>query len=716
MIPSAIPQRYVCVLTAVLISFTAASCGRRKLRPDELKRNRLFAEIIFRADHRTLGSDDFFERNLLASPHPAASRWCAIVLGRIGDPRSLPWLYRALRATEAGVRASAAFAVGEIEDRETLKAEGHRADPAARKELIGLLGDSSAQVRMRAVEALGKVGTPEDLPAIINCVTNTRIDILPERQAFLDLAITSLMRIGDPSALPFLRSLTANMDPQVRWRAASALVRLQDRSAHAVFFDLLKSPDADVRVYAVRGLGMCAVEGDSRMLQALLTTRAPMEGSRSSLPLRVSAVEALASMRSTDSIAAIVEALRAKPIGNAYADQINFAVRAATALGDIGGPRAVDTLVWLLNGPGPVQRSAIVALAKALKQEPERFFDAARGFRPETAEDIRARAQALGELGGPRACRELIELLARTPGAGPALDVRLVVPAVLDALGRAGAPDLDELLRPFLQSDDGIILRTALRLRKARAGEAAPWSPAIAGYQRIAGGSDVESKVSILGCLRPWVGEFEVQRLLRAALGDHCRGARIEAAALLRSVGAADVPEDPGPAESTLTELTCNMLATARLDRTVAVVETDRGNIEIELFREDAPVTTSAFIQLAQSGFYNGLTFMRVVPFFVIQGGDPRNDQEGGPGYTLRCEINMRPFERGSVGMALAGKDTGGSQFFITLSPQPHLDGGYTCFGRVISGMQVADNIVPSDVIRTVRIENDMTMLDYRHY
>jgi len=158
------------------------------------------------------------------------------------------------------------------------------------------------------------------------------------------------------------------------------------------------------------------------------------------------------------------------------------------------------------------------------------------------------------------------------------------------------------------------------------------------------------------------------------------------------------------------------MLATARLDRTVAVVETDRGNIEIELFREDAPVTTSAFIQLAQGGFYNGLTFMRVVPFFVIQGGDPRNDQEGGPGYTLRCEINMQPFERGSVGMALAGKDTGGSQFFITLSPQPHLDGGYTCFGRVISGMQVVDHVVPGEVIRRVRIENDITMLDHRHY
>jgi cyclophilin family peptidyl-prolyl cis-trans isomerase len=110
------------------------------------------------------------------------------------------------------------------------------------------------------------------------------------------------------------------------------------------------------------------------------------------------------------------------------------------------------------------------------------------------------------------------------------------------------------------------------------------------------------------------------------------------------------------------------------------------------------------------------LSFMRVVPNFVIQSGDPRNDQEGGPGYSIRCEINMRPYERGSVGMALAGKDTGGSQFFITMSAQPHLDGGYTCFGRVISGMPAVDHMVPGDRIVKVRIEEDITALDYRRY
>jgi cyclophilin family peptidyl-prolyl cis-trans isomerase len=111
-----------------------------------------------------------------------------------------------------------------------------------------------------------------------------------------------------------------------------------------------------------------------------------------------------------------------------------------------------------------------------------------------------------------------------------------------------------------------------------------------------------------------------------------------------------------------------------------------------------------SFITLARKGYFNNLTFHRVVPNFVIQGGDPRGDGEGGPGYQIRCEVNTRPYARGAVGMALSGKDTGGSQFFITHSPQPHLDGGYTVFGQVISGMEVVDRISRGDVIRRVEI------------
>ena len=122
------------------------------------------------------------------------------------------------------------------------------------------------------------------------------------------------------------------------------------------------------------------------------------------------------------------------------------------------------------------------------------------------------------------------------------------------------------------------------------------------------------------------------------------------------------------------------------------------------LLADEAPLTVDNFVMLARKGFFNGQFIPRVVPNFVIQAGDPRGDQNGGPGYQIRCEINEVTFERGALGMALSGKDTGGSQWFVTHSPQPHLDGGYTVFGRVVSGMEAVDNIVRGDVIRFVSI------------
>jgi cyclophilin family peptidyl-prolyl cis-trans isomerase len=135
-----------------------------------------------------------------------------------------------------------------------------------------------------------------------------------------------------------------------------------------------------------------------------------------------------------------------------------------------------------------------------------------------------------------------------------------------------------------------------------------------------------------------------------------------------------------------------------------AYIETDKGTIEIELAVLDAPLTVDNFMTLARKGFFANIAFHRIVPDFVVQGGDPRGDGEGGPGYSIRDELNERPYLRGVVGMALDWKDTGGSQFFITLSPQPHLDARYTVFGHVVSGMEVVDRLVAWDVIRSVRI------------
>jgi len=135
-----------------------------------------------------------------------------------------------------------------------------------------------------------------------------------------------------------------------------------------------------------------------------------------------------------------------------------------------------------------------------------------------------------------------------------------------------------------------------------------------------------------------------------------------------------------------------------------AFVQTDRGTVEIELAILDAPLTVANFIELARKGFFNGIAIHRVVPDFVLQDGDPRGDGEGGPGYTIRDELNELPYLRGTVGMALDWKDTGGSQWFITHSPQPHLDARYTVFGRVVNGMEVVDRTQAWDVVRRVQI------------
>ncbi|CAM3238590.1 peptidylprolyl isomerase [Brevibacillus invocatus] len=136
-----------------------------------------------------------------------------------------------------------------------------------------------------------------------------------------------------------------------------------------------------------------------------------------------------------------------------------------------------------------------------------------------------------------------------------------------------------------------------------------------------------------------------------------------------------------------------------------AQITMENGNlIEIELFDQEAPCTVGNFEKLASEGFYNGLSFHRVIPGFVAQGGCPHGTGTGGPGYTIKCETKGNPHKhlRGALSMAHAGKDTGGSQFFICYDSFPHLDGVHTVFGRVTSGMEHVDAIKQGDKMSKV--------------
>ena len=148
-------------------------------------------------------------------------------------------------------------------------------------------------------------------------------------------------------------------------------------------------------------------------------------------------------------------------------------------------------------------------------------------------------------------------------------------------------------------------------------------------------------------------------------------------------------------------------------DALTAVLTTTRGEIRVTLFSEEAPMTVANFVNLAQRGYYNGLKFHRVIPDFMIQGGDPTGTGMGGPGYTFGDEFSpvRRHDSAGVLSMANAGPGTNGSQFFITHGPTPHLDGKHSVFGKVSSGQDVVDAVAQDDTMTTVTIEGDAAAL-----
>jgi cyclophilin family peptidyl-prolyl cis-trans isomerase len=288
-----------------------------------------------------------------------------------------------------------------------------------------------------------------------------------------------------------------------------------------------------------------------------------------------------------------------------------------------------------------------------------------------------------------------------------------VIPAVLASLAKLRTTDADTVLIEHLKADDPVVRATAAtaigELKPANGGQA------LADAYR-AGQSDANytARAAALAAVAQY-GAAVATPVLTSALADKDWSVRVRAAMLLKQIdpaAAAGVDAQIRPAPTTLPADTyAAPHLTSPPVSTQAYIDTDRGTIQLELAVIDAPLTVENFIALARKGYFNGLSIHRVVPNFVVQDGDPRGDGEGAPGYTIRDELNERPYLRGTIGMALdPWPDTGGSQFFIALSPQPHLDAKYTVFGRVIAGMDVVDQIQQWDVIRAVRVWDGQTM------
>lgn len=275
------------------------------------------------------------------------------------------------------------------------------------------------------------------------------------------------------------------------------------------------------------------------------------------------------------------------------------------------------------------------------------------------------------------------------------------IPDVLRALAAFKPQDLATVARAQLSESDVIVRSTAADLLGDLPPSEENTRALVAAWAQTANDPLNDAALSILDSL----GKLKANEQIKEALKSDDHLIRRRAVAILKANGAGDFSAQIGTVHTRNTLADYNR-ALDRIGKNVrAVVTTSKGSFTIELLPEAAPLTVDNFVQLAQRDYFRNVTIHRVVPNFVIQDGDPRGDGNGGPGYQIRCEINQVPYDRAAVGMALSGKDTGGSQWFVTHSPQPHLDGGYTVFGRVIAGMDVVDKIVRGDVIQSIAIK-----------
>jgi cyclophilin family peptidyl-prolyl cis-trans isomerase len=330
-----------------------------------------------------------------------------------------------------------------------------------------------------------------------------------------------------------------------------------------------------------------------------------------------------------------------------------------------------------------------------------------------TWQKVSAMAQGLGEMAGVTSAmvgNSVVSLQADAQIALRSLvqspnTPALALPDTLRALAAFKPTDLATIARAALRTDDVIARATAADLLSELPPDSDNTRALVEALPHALQDDVDDAALSILGALSKQQGAEATGAIQTALETTTDYLVRRRAADILRERAGGAEPARRVETVNTRNHREDYERAAARIGKQVrAVVTTDKGAFTIELLPEDAPLTVDNFVGLARRNYFNGVAFHRVVPNFVVQGGDPRGDGNGGPGYQIRCEINMEPYGRGAVGMALSGKDTGGSQWFVTHSPQPHLDGGYTVFGRVVEGMNVVDSIARGDRIRSVTI------------
>ena len=625
---------------------------------------------------------------LLTDEEARTRRRAALALGRVGLPEAIPGLQKALGDAELEVRQMAAFALGLI------------GDASARPALLNALKDSEPIVQGRAAEALGTIGDRSDAPAIAAMVKtwaqggalNT---IAPDDLAWplappveaVRLGLYALVRLGSYDGLASSVINPNGAPVSAWWPIAFALGRSGDARAVPALTVLLSTPGRFTAAFAARGLGALKAQDGAAALRDIAEKR------QRDPAIVIEAIRALAAMRDMPS-RAVFERIVAESEANP-----TLRLEAANALTGLHAPESLDFMIDLMSDPTPALRGAAIRALAAI--DSETLLTTLSGMDPDRDWTVRtAQADALAMLPGAQGQARLVAMMQDR-------DQR-VIPAVLRALVAAKAPDAERILVTQLKVDDFVVRATAANsLASLKAMGAVP--ALVEAYRATDGDSTYVARAAILTAVNA-IDPTAARPLVQGALQDKDWAVRVKAAMLLREQGVTDTATSIRPAPVRPMDDATRQYLIAPQFSPHAFIQLDKGTIELELAITDAPFTSANFIDLARKGFFNGIAIHRVVPDFVVQDGDPRGDGEGGPGYTIRDELNQLPYLRGTVGMALDWKDTGGSQFFITHSPQPHLDARYTTFGRVVNGIELVDRIEQGDVIRRVQIWDGTTL------
>lgn len=569
---------------------------------------------------------------------------------RAQDYASLPILREALQDSDAGARAEAAFALGqlglvEIPAGSTEPPVAALTRAAAAEALAPAVSDPDPLARRAAVEALGKTGGADSESFLLAAATDADAGV--RGAAALALFRRRLLkRVPEYStaAVSRLVQLAGDPEAEVRWRAAYAFARWPEPRAAQALDVLQGDADPRARLFAVRAQGRLKTAPDAARLS-------DPDGY-----VRAEAVAAFSAAKAWDKIPDAVFSDASAHVRAAAAD-------AAAESG--GAARFAPLLEKTLAGPGTLAPGrAVIALARLRGAAAASLVERARS---DPRWWLRARAY---------------EAAAFLPGAADILSA-----GVSDADPRVASQALETLAASTAPAVVGILDRV-LRDPKApletvgTAVDAATGSPAL-----------IDGLLAAMkGAKGPGTAELR-EDIRKALLADAEKNpARAEeiAQALKKFPPFTDKPKYFRPLKTAPSVL----------------FETERGSFTLVLAgAADAGVHAAAFVDSVKKGLYDGLIWHRVVTAFVVQGGDPRGSGWGDAGWRLADEISRVPFERGTVGMPKAGKDTGGCQLFVSLVPTPHLDGRYTAFGRIVSGMEVLDRIEPGDKILHARLE-----------